>query len=276
MKQHLEPLGAPENQKIDGAWFTAIARRLLDDSELLIANSAYRIKEIEFYYYGEGHLDPFAHRQPLQRSCCRWYFHRAQQSYRGGSFKGLDLSFGPEASFGGILIRTIETPEGELINGCSLCVDHMLAQTGFAEVAALDAALGQRKIWRAGPLTIRPAPEPADQPIFATARVGLTLKKAHLNPEMPRYIMKPYRFLNDPTIKKGKLHTVVALHRQGRGVGEIRALTQSPAASVERYLTAYGEGLEVESFAPYRGRALTTAALCRLHGTWHRRFGGEG
>src|SRR5262245_43010040 len=122
-------------------WFTRIANRLLNGSRLIVGSVAHRIVEIEFYYHGDQHLDPFAHRDSLQLQLGRWYFHRTRGTYRSGTFKGLDLTFGDGKAFGGVLIRSLETPDGTLIDGPSLCVDHLLDRAGCESVAALDSAI---------------------------------------------------------------------------------------------------------------------------------------
>src|SRR5262245_37701454 len=75
-------------------WFDAVARRLLLGSRFRVAGVPYRLTEVEFYYHGGDHLDRFSHRDPLQKSLGRWYFHRTRGAYRAGSFKGLDVTFG--------------------------------------------------------------------------------------------------------------------------------------------------------------------------------------
>ncbi|MFO0929741.1 MAG: hypothetical protein U0736_22415 [Gemmataceae bacterium] len=111
-------------------WFAAIAERLLGGSRLVVAGVAHRLTEVEFYYHGGTHLDPFAHRDPVQRHTGRWYFHRTGGTLRGGSFKGLDLTFAGADAFGGILIRGVEPEGGALIDGPSRTVDHLLHMTG--------------------------------------------------------------------------------------------------------------------------------------------------
>src|SRR3954470_22893409 len=76
------------------AWFASLADRLLNRCRLTVGGEPHRFVEVEFYYCGEGHPDPFTHRDPLQKECGRWYFHRTRGEYRGGSFKGVDLTFG--------------------------------------------------------------------------------------------------------------------------------------------------------------------------------------
>src|SRR4051812_21703267 len=85
-------------------WFARIAEHLLNSSQLVVGGKPHRLTEVEAYYNGEGHADPFAHCDPVQVQCGRWYFHRTHGVYRSGSFKGLDLSFGDGSSHGGILL----------------------------------------------------------------------------------------------------------------------------------------------------------------------------
>lgn len=256
------------------AWFDAIAALLLGQSTLMVQGQPHKLLEIEFYYHSEAHPDPFAHGDEIQRARARWYFHRDSGEYRGGSFKGLDISFGPEGIVGGVLIRTLQAPNGDVINGCSLCVDHILAQTGFGHVRDLDAAIAARHVWQSGgPLELVYTPSEQPKPIYATARVGLTLKRAYQFKLMPAYIMRPYRYVSDPQIKKGKLHTVIALHKAGNDAATIKRLTGTNQGALDKYTKAFDEGAALENFNIFRGKALSTDDLCKLHGAWHKHFG---
>src|SRR4051812_13847249 len=112
----LEPAGITKEDDCD-AWFATIARRLLCGTRFMVGEEPHRFTEIEFYYYGGPHLDVFTHKDPIQKGNGLWYFHRTRGVYRGGSFKGIDLTFGGPDAFGGILIRGIETSDGTLIDG---------------------------------------------------------------------------------------------------------------------------------------------------------------
>lgn len=267
-------LQKPQDTKIGFTWFQQIADLLLNNTTLNIAGQAHRLLEIEFYYNGPKHPDPFAHGDPIQKTQLRWYFHRDEGSYRGGSFKGLDISFGSTNAFGGILIRTIEKPDGSLVNGCSLCVDHILATTNSQNVAQLDAQLGSANISdssKALHLLLDPSVE--QRTVLTTARVGLTLKRAYKHKDMPEFIMKPYRFQTRPRdIKKGRIHTVIALHKAGRNLDAIHAESKSPKRSIQGYLENYEAGTQLEKFEPFYGKTLKTADLCQLHGLWHKSF----
>lgn len=256
-------------------WFAEIASRLLNGCDFLAAGRRYRFAEVEMYYSGPGHHDPFAHRDPVQLEDGRWYFHKTRGEYRGGSFKGLDLTLGDGRAHFGVLIRTVVMPDGTVLAGPSLTVDHLLAQTKAAGVAALDALINARPIWDASsPLAIVEAERPRAAAVYATSRVGLSLKKARGRPEMPRLLGRPYRFLTEPAaISKGKVHLVVALHRAGRSPEAIRETIGMPRKTIDRYLADFEAGTKADGFDRYVGKDLSTAELCQLFGTWHATFG---
>ncbi len=250
-------------------WFDELASELLLRRRFRIGDQVHRLCEIEFYLDGPGHEDPFTHGAALQRSSARWYFHRAGESYRGGTYKGLDLSFGPDDAHGGILIRSLCGPDGEVVNGSSLCVEHMLTCTGMPDVASLDAALGSRRVDdNDGLMALEPAP-PADldRAMWQSARVGLTLKRAAQHPSMVDYVLRPYRYLTSPRkLGKGRVNLVMDLHAKGMSATEISAISGSPKHTIDKYLAAYEEGRAMGSSRPLWGKALNNTAICRLHG----------
>ena len=255
-------------------WFDRIAKQLLCQTTLYVNNQPHRLVEIEFYYYSkEHHPDIFAHRDPIQLELGRWYFHRTEGTYRSGSFKGVDISFGDGTAHGGVLIRGIEKPDGELVDGPSLCVDHLLDCTGADDVAALDRAINQRCAWESGnPLRLE---ETAieDHEIHPSARVGLSLKRFKRAPNPPRFIIKPYRYLTEPNrTKKGRAYLILALHAQGKSTDEIRELTGSTRSTIQRYVDDFEMGRRQDSFDPYYGVELKANLLCQLHGTWHNKY----
>jgi 3-methyladenine DNA glycosylase Mpg len=266
-----------KRQPLDN-WFTSIAERLLNSSQLLVGGKPYRLVEIEFYYWSPTHPDPFTHRDPIQFDIGHWYFHRTRGVYRGGSFKGLDLTFGHDDASGGILIRGLETPEGKLIDGPSLCVDHLLDATGAATVAKLDRAINKRRAWEKGnPLVLKETDPEEDRPLLRSPRVGLMLKKVTARTDSTRFVMRPYRYLSEPRrTKKGKLHMVLALHAQGAGVEDIQRLTHCPRRTVERYVAAFETGRKEADFAPYFGIDLGPTELSKLYGVWFAHWGFEG
>ena len=219
-------------------WFHDVASRLLGSCRLCAAGSINRLVEIEFYFDSKEHPDPFAHRHPEQATTGRWYFHRVGGSYRGGSFKGVDLTFGDGASHGGILIRSLETPEGRLVVGPSLCVDYLLVATGMSSVAALATAIGDRSADDPeSPVNLIEVSDGTDHvKLFCSARVGLSLKRHNDAIAMDR-LARPYRFLTEPRrVTKGRPELLAALLSSGHSPEEVQRLTGSPMKTIRRTL----------------------------------------
>jgi hypothetical protein len=89
----------------------ALADQILNKSYLIANGIIYRICEIEMYCYSKQHPDPYVHCHADQSTFGKWYFHRFDNgSYKGGTFKGLDLTLGSsskDATYFGVLIRSI-------------------------------------------------------------------------------------------------------------------------------------------------------------------------
>ena len=223
--------------------FRAIADLVLNQSTWQIGQVPHRIVEIEVYWNGAGHLDTFTHGDPMQREFGRWYFHRQGGEYRGGTYKGLDIAFGRDDVVAGILIRGAERlADGALLDGPCTCVDHLLQETEKRSIRALVDDF-DRSIDAAGdsPLYLELTGD-RGAALCESPRVGLTLKRGDLA-ERARFLARPYRFLSEPArIKKGRLHAVIGLHRQGLAPAEIAARTGSSAAQVGKYIAHYEAG----------------------------------
>ncbi len=277
MSPWLSLLQKPKNLRDKGIaqdWFTEIANNLLNGSDLIVGNQTHRIIEIEFYCFAPEHPDYFAHRDPLQKECGSWYFHRSGGKYKSGSFKGLDLTFGDGEMFCGVLFRTIESSTGKLICGPSLCVDYLLASSDRDDVKSLDEAMSGRKAWDyQNPVFLRKKDMQEENQIFRSGRVGLTLRKAKSFPSLTEYILKPYRYFVEPRkVSKGKPYIVLSMYLQGLSPEDIKQNTGSPNSSIERYINDFEVGKQEEDFSPYFVKNLNTKALCKLHGTWYQNF----
>ncbi len=248
-------------------WFARIADRLLNRSLWIIGGVPHRFTEIEFYYRGADHSDPFAHAHPIQATPGHWYFHRTGGAYRGGSFKGLDLTFGDAQARAGILIRGVEAENGRLVDGPSLVVDRVLELCRMRTVADLDRTIGKQLAWYPeSPLRIVSSRR-TERDILACARVGLSLRRVQQGSAKPEFLTRPYRYLTEPVrIRKGKAQIVMGLHRHGTTAIQIRALTNSASRAIEAYLTAYEMGLREGQFTDFFGKDLGPKDVCRLHG----------
>jgi len=85
------------NQMNPEADFARIATEIMNHWILRIESKAYRIAEIEFYMHSPLHIDQYTHAHEQQKQSGKWYFHRS----------GMDLCFGSDEFYGGILIRAI-------------------------------------------------------------------------------------------------------------------------------------------------------------------------
>ncbi|OJT21418.1 hypothetical protein BO221_26720 [Archangium sp. Cb G35] len=268
----MPPAGSAEEAY--AASFQRMAGLLLNTATCYAGGRPHRFTELEFYFTSPGHPDPFTHGDPMQCERGRWYFHRTGNQYRGGSYKGLDITIGEPGAPGGILIRGLEQlgEDHRLLDGPSLCVDHILALTGHASIASLVSTFSRGVDLEpsgTSPLYVLLDAAPASvRRVYASARVGLTLKRG-TSEERVRFLSRPYRFLTEPVrIKKGRLHVAVALHAQGHPVEEVARLTGSTVSQVRRYIAQYeaGRGRAPAEFA----RDLSTDETCQLLGACAR------
>ncbi len=192
--------------------FEQIAEKLLCGTELIIAGSSFSIAEIEFYVYDESHPDIFTHCNKHQRPHLRWYFHRAsdgEHSYKGGTFKGLDITCGHGQTYGGILIRSIiDNSNKTVIDGPCKVVNKILDLTGSTDIKNLVIDKMKNNVSIFSEILHLKTKEVSSHHIFRSPRIGLTLKKSDHLELRKQYIAKLYRFTTHPSkISKGKKMT---------------------------------------------------------------------
>ena len=88
------------------AFFEGLSRTVLLERELHAGDDVYHFLEVEAYCRdvdsaGSAWQDPFIHGAEMQLVPGAFYFHRQGSAYRGGTYKGLDLSFGCAQVYGG-------------------------------------------------------------------------------------------------------------------------------------------------------------------------------
>ena len=94
--------------------FAKISNYIFSNVCIRAGDKKFRIYEIEFYSRTNEHKDEYTHKNPLQKKFGKWYFHQTKKgNYKGGTFKGLDMTFGEDNEdedkniYFGILIRSI-------------------------------------------------------------------------------------------------------------------------------------------------------------------------
>lgn len=257
-----------------GEWFAAIADRLLNETEFLVNGVAHRLIEDEFYRHSHDHADPFAHRDPIQCEMGRWYFHRTGGRLRGGSFKGLDLTFGDSTSHAGILLRGLEKPDGSIVDGPSLLVDHLLKTTHSNNVETLERLAEKHKAWDLNsPLALAPIQNSRKLPLLRTMRVGLSFKRSAVyeNIEPIRFVKYRYRWLSEPRrTRKGRTHMVISLFLDGFSHEEIAERVGCPLRGVQSRLAEFEDGQKESNPGRYFGKELKNAEFCQFLGMIHR------
>lgn len=262
----LPPLTAPESAYPSA--LLAVAKQLLNRAVIHVGGQRLRPVEVECYFHGGEHPDDFAHRDPIQVEPGRWYFHRSGGTYKAGSYKGLDITCGHNGAHGGVLLRALAPLDdaASLIDGPSLCVDHLLAAAGASSIATLVARLlpgspVDRVEQNPFSLTLE---DDRHAPVYATPRVGLTLKRGELELRQ-RFLSRGYRYLTEPArLRKGTPHLIVALCRAGWSDARIAALSGSRPTLVSAYRAAYQRG-QARSTEEYRGD-LSGETLCEALG----------
>lgn len=190
--------------------FDQIAEEILFCSHLVINGSNFKILEIEFYLNNSQHPDIFTHSSKYQKTNFHWYFHRSSEgehSYKGGTYKGLDLTFGSETSHGGILLRSImDEKTNEIIEGPCKVVDKILDVCKSNTIKDLVVERLKNNICANNPvLHIKQDVCRNMGNVFKSPRIGLTLKKKDNFDLRVQYISRLYRYVVYPSkISKGK------------------------------------------------------------------------
>jgi 3-methyladenine DNA glycosylase Mpg len=189
--EYLRGLIILDTHKDIDAQFAKIAAGIFSRTLLKIKSRPYKIMEIEFYYYSKGHPDIFTHSDEIQLKRGCWYFHKKE-----GSFKGLDITFGDGASYGGILLRAIESLDNSVyIEGPSKLVDEILRLHGHKKVRdLLNDELDLCVEIKNNPNAIKG--------IYKGKRIGLKPRKDDSD---DTFINKSYRFCADVSkVKKNR------------------------------------------------------------------------
>ncbi len=259
------------------SWFQTIADVLLRSSRLVINGASHRLTEVEFYYHSATHPDPFSHRHSLGKQIGRWYLHRSGEGLRNGNYKGLDVTFGNESAFGGILFRSLETPENTLIDGPSLLVDYIMKQTRIDSVRDLNSRLLPHLAWNdQGPIYLQWNERNDALRIWQSSRIGMSLKRNDHPEARLSYFFKRYRFLTEPRrIRKGRLSLCLNLLKDGLRPEEIKVLTGCPLRSLHQYQANIETGKGRREPMRFLGRELNPREICELYGTWAISSGAE-
>lgn len=169
---------------------------ILNGTQLVIRDLPYKICEIELYYYTPDHPDEYVHKNDLQLTFGQIYFHQfGNGTYKNGTFRGMNLTFGRPGVRLSILIRSIYTPTGEVITGPCNVVNHLLKVWGYDSIAKFVNAVGEFSILTPNPvLYLQPLDKCSNVSILTGPRVGLSDK-------YPLFKSLYYRFVSQSAYK---------------------------------------------------------------------------
>ena len=173
-----------------------IADKLLNKTILSTSNGDFRICEVEFYLYSDTHKDEYTHKSEIQKTKNKWYFHTRGASYREGTFKGMDMTWGNSKQYLGVLIRSMENIlTGEFIEGPCRCVNTIIAPCVKVSEYLNDVKLLPLSVLsNEKNLILKPDETLPYEQMYNGRRYGLSDK-------YPEWKAKKYRFL----IKKNKI-----------------------------------------------------------------------
>ena len=237
-----------------------IARYLQNHVRLMIKGQAFRIMEVEAYYFHKKHPDPFVHRSEEQAQLGRWYFHKRGTGFIEGNRSGLDITFGENGAFGGFLIRGIGpiTGDEENSDGPARVVDRILSILGETKVASVASRL-------AAGITKEQCPElflVSDPTLVAgewcaAPRVGLPLKDSVEYEMQKEFIGKLYRFHICPDqTNNDRSMFFISLLLQGWSGGRARQLTNISEGVCRNAMQSFEKGMAL-SPDDFKGKDLT-------------------
>ncbi|SNW62026.1 Putative methylpurine-DNA glycosylase [Orpheovirus IHUMI-LCC2] len=249
--------------------FDQLSDVLLNKSLLVCAGKKYRLLEIEFYYKSKEHNDESIHGHPLQYISGNWYFHRTSATessgYRGGTYKGLDITFGSDGNPGGILLRAMQSIEnGEIIEGPCLLVDRILSDTMSSNIEELVKKIDLRVGILDNLYILRE--ELPYKDIYKAPRIGLRMIS-------PTYTMLEYRYISEPKLKKGKATLISSLYCLGHNIDKIGQLTGSTKKKIEEIIGTFNDGYNNSNIHDYIGKKLENKDIHRCYGCYKKFVG---
>lgn len=242
--------------------FDMIAEEILNKYCLNIQGRKHRIIEIEFYLTTDNHNDEYSHCDEMQKSFKKWYFHKNGQTFKSGTYKGIDITFS-SVGYGGILIRGLEDLEsGEIIDGPSLTVDRILK---LCSANSIQDFVNEFNLCIENKSKLYLSEIDLDKrQVYTSGRVGLTLKKHNAN--RIQFVGKFYRYLSLPArTKKGKPYLISALYAQSFSQDKIIEISKSPKKTVESYISHYVKGKSA-NIKYFYGLTLSSQLICQLYG----------
>jgi hypothetical protein len=243
--------------------FNNIADQLMKYYLISINGHKYRLAELEFYLNDANHPDIFTHGNKSQLTCGQWYFHKTGSSYKGGSFKGLDITFSTRG-YGGILIRAIKSVDDDTyIEGPCNVVNTILNEYNVDNVSDFVSREDfNLEVDMKGPIYILRTEENKIDKITTSGRFGLVLR----NDDQVPYVLRPYRYMSFPSeVRKGRQHLVLELHYKNVNSKKISDLTGCGVPQINKWTKKYDDIDSSIKPSSYYGKKLNAAEFSAFY-----------
>lgn len=242
---HQENINHPES------WFDEVCNELFYKTVFHIKDRRYKITEAELYLNSEEHPDVFAHGSEEQKKTGLFYFHKRGGTYQEGNIKGVDITFGTENRFGGILLRGLQNLEDEAdyIDGPGRLSQRIVDTYGGVKVIDVAPDLNI-DIFDSTDLWLEEI-EGEEKIIYKAPRHGLTLTK-EVEGRMP-YFAKHYRYLAAPLKTDiGKVALTAALKVQGLDPVELLGVREK---TLESRMEIFNKGIDIHPEGTYKEKS---------------------
>lgn len=176
-----------------------LANYLLFETHLSVNGNNYRMIEIEFYICNDNHKDIFTHCHKDQKKMLTWYFHQMSNkdhSYKGGTFKGLDITCGFDNGYAGVLIRSImNETTNQVIEGPCKVVNEFLDKIKCDSIKTLVIdKLNNNVSCQYSDLLKLEEKHYNNTDLYVAPRIGLSMKGDTVN-EKQKWVNNNYRFI---------------------------------------------------------------------------------
>jgi hypothetical protein len=257
--------------------FVELINNLMQYSSFMINSIPHKFLELELYYTSNNHPDPYTHLNPEQAKSGYFHFHKAgnkpESKYKGGSYKGLDISVGLSnkdnvVAYGGILVRSIQNmKDGTIIVGPCKCVDYIL---NLCNVSSIEQLMQYTTL----PLMIGNNDRNTDTTNLKSntdllnilplrcSRIGLYLTKQNVDLNLQGYYMKKqYRFVSWNYLEvvsketKSKISIVVGLLYLKLNSSYIMNILKSNPNNI---IDKFYEGCKSKNIDLFKGKSLST------------------
>lgn len=245
---------------------TPFSEWILNKTNLVVNGIVCRIVEIEVYQTP----DPYIHGHSDQLTLGKFYFRERGDSYTGGTWKGLDVTCGnaERGIYGGILIRSILTPDGVTTGPCKV-VDYILGKCNVSSVHELVTEMRNRgcsnppQINHHGSILRLENANNTACPIYTSPRIGLGLKKYMPGKGYEQYLMKEFRYTTMPGKIKGKHFLYLSMRKQDMPINTIKKVLNLKMAYGDRWMKSYmiGEKHNGQYFLSEEARGLNSREL---------------